>query len=93
MRHGIGEVLVWWFHAETGTFHLSFGEYVILPLDWTTILGIRFGGFPIPIDEMRFEMASELLGISLPFTVDTIGYFGPTVSPQICTEWLQGSIP
>jgi len=47
MRHGIREALVWWVHAETGSFHLSYGEYVILPLDWTAILGIKFGGFPI----------------------------------------------
>ena len=44
MRHGIREALVRRFHAETGTFHLSCGEYVVLPLDWTTILGIWFGG-------------------------------------------------
>ena len=32
IRQGIGEALVWWFHAKTGTFHLSCGEYAILPL-------------------------------------------------------------
>ena len=32
--------LVQRFHVETGTFHLSWKEYVVLPLDWTTILGI-----------------------------------------------------
>ena len=48
MRHEIGEALMRRFHAETGTFHLGCVEYAILPLDWTTILGIRFGGLPIP---------------------------------------------
>jgi len=68
MRHGIGEALVRWFHAETGTFHLSCGEYMILPLDWIAILGIRFGGYSILTDDMSFEMACELLGI--PFPID-----------------------
>ena len=79
MRHGIGEALVRRFHAKTGTFHLSYGEYVVLPLDWTAILGIWFGGHQIPT-EMTFEIASELLGILLPLTVER-GYFGPTASP------------
>ena len=76
----VGEALVWRFHAETGTFHLSYGEYAILPLDWTTILGMRFGGLPILTDEMSFEMASELLGIPLPLIADMRGYLGPTAS-------------
>ena len=93
MRHGIREALVWQFHVETGAFHLSYGEYVSLPLDWTTILGIRFGRYSIPTDKMIFQMASELLGIPFPLTTDTTGYFKPTMSPQNRTEWLQGSIP
>ena len=88
MRHRIGEALVWWFHADTGTFHLSYREYAILPLDWTAILGIKFGGYLIPIDDISFDMACELLGIPLPLTINTKGYFGPTVSPHIRTEWL-----
>ena len=36
-RHKIGEALVWQFHAEMGTFHLSCEEYAILPLDWAAI--------------------------------------------------------
>ena len=93
MRHRIGEALVQQFNTEMATFHLSCGEYAILLLDWTAILGIKFGGFLIPTDEISFEMASELLGISLPLTVDTRGYFRPIASPQIRTEWLQSSIP
>ena len=86
MRHRIGEALVWWFHAETSTFHLSCGEYVVLFLDKTAILGIRFGGYPIPTDDMSFEIACELLGIPLPRMEGMKAYFGPTASPQICTE-------
>jgi len=93
MRHGIGEALVRRFHVETGTFHLSYREYTILPLDWTAILGIRFGGLPISTKETSSEMASELLGIPLPLTANKKGYFRPTASPQIRTEWLQSSIP
>ena len=93
MRHEIGEALVQWFHADTGTFHLSCGEYIILPLDWTAILGIKFGRYPISTNDMSFELAYELLGIPLPLTSNTRAYFGPTASPQILIEWLQGSIP
>ena len=93
MRHGNGEALVRQFHAETDTFHLSCREYVVLPLDWTAILGIRFGCLLIPIEEMSFDMACELFVIPLPLTAETKGYFGPIVSPQIRTKWLQSSIP
>lgn len=93
MRHWIAEALVRQFHTKTGTFHLSCGEYVVLPINWTTILGIRFGGHQIPTDEITFEMASDLLGIPFPLTVKTEGYLGSTASPQIRTEWLRHSIP
>ena len=92
MRHGIGEALVWWLHVGIGTFHLSYGEYTVLPLDWTDIPSTRFGGYPILTDDMSFEIACELLGIPLPLTEGTRAYFGPTMSPQIRTKWLQGSI-
>ena len=68
MRHEIVEALVWRFHMETSTFHLSCREYVILPLDWTAIFGIRFSGYSILTDDISFEMAYELLGI--PFPID-----------------------
>ena len=84
---------MWWFHAETSTFHLSCEEYAILPLDWTTILGIRFGGFSILTDEMSFKKANKLFGISLPLIADMRGYFEPTTLPQIRIKRLQGSIP
>ena len=60
---------------------------------WTTILGIKFGGHQIPTEEMSFDMTCDLLGIPLPLTIETRGYFRPTTSPQIRTEWLQSSIP
>ena len=88
MRHEIGEALVQRFHAETCTFHLSYEEYSILPLDWKAILGIRFGGLPILTLEMDFDMACELLCIPLPLTTKTKEYFGPTTLSQIRTEWL-----
>jgi len=92
MRHKIREALVRQFHAEIGTFHLNYGEYAILPLDWTAILSIKFGGYLILTNDVSFEMAYELLGKPLPLTTDTRGYFGPTLSPPICIKWLQGSI-
>ena len=93
MRHGIAESLVQWFHTEIGTFHLSCREYAVLPLDWIVILGIRFGGHQISTREMSFDMACKLLGIPSPLIAKTRGYFGPIALPQICTEWLQSSIP
>ena len=81
IRHGIGEALVWWFHVEIGTFHLGCGEYAVLPLDWTVILGIRFGEHPIPTDDMSFKMACELLGIPFPLTEGMKVCFGPITSP------------
>ena len=93
IRYGIGEALVPQFHIETSTFHLSYGEYAILPLDRTAILGIRFGGLLILTNKMTFEMARERLGIPLPLTANTRGNFEPTASPQICIKWLQSSIP
>ena len=82
IHHEVGFVgaLVQRFHTETNTFHLSCGEYAVL-LDWTAILGIRFGGHRILTREMSFDMACELLGIPLPFTAKTRGYFKPTTSP------------
>ena len=66
---------------------------MILPLDWMAILVIKFGGLPIPTEEMSFNMAYELIGIPLPLIVEMKGYFRPTALPQICIEWLQSSIP
>ena len=78
MRHGLFEALVQQFHAETGTFHLSCEEYVVFPLDWTTILGLRFGGEPILTEFVSFSDACELLGIPYPLTRTTKEYFGPS---------------
>jgi hypothetical protein len=52
------------FFHHTGTFHLSTCEMAVLPVDWSAILGIRFGGrAPLsePID--GFE-AREILGLA-----------------------------
>ena len=59
------EPLVWQLHPETRTFHLSCGEYLVLPINWTSILGVRFGGHQILKDKMTFKMANDLLGIPL----------------------------
>lgn len=40
MRLGLIWALLEWYHAETCTFHFSCGEYVVLPVDWSAILGI-----------------------------------------------------
>ena len=93
IRHAIPETLLQWFHVETGTFHLSCGEYAVLPLDWTTILGLRFGGYLFLTDFVDFDVVSELLSIRYPLTLTRRQYFGPTNKPQIHMEWLRVSIP
>lgn len=81
MRHGLAEALVQWFHAETETFHLSCKEYAFLSLNWTTILGIRFGGESVPTEFVSFAVASKLLSIPYTLTSMTKGYFGPIDEP------------
>ena len=81
MRHVIRETLLQRFHAETGTFHLSYGEYDILPLSWTAILGLRFGGYLVQTNPVDFAIASELLGIHYLITPGRRQYFGPTDEP------------
>ena len=36
----------WW--ATTNTFHFSFGEMTVTPLDFSMLTGLRCGGSPIP---------------------------------------------
>ena len=81
------------FHAETDTFHLSCGEYADLPFDWTAILGLRFGGYPVPFDLVDFVTTSKLLGICYFLTLEKQQYFWPTDEPQIHMEWLKESLP
>ena len=58
------------YHAETCTFHFSCGEYVVLPIDWTAILGIRFGGNPIPDECVSEAEARYLFGLVYPLPVE-----------------------
>ena len=68
MREVIVATLVHQFHVETGTFHLSCGEYAVLPLYWMAILGLRFGGYLVSTEFVDFDFASELLDISYRLT-------------------------
>lgn len=63
--------------------HLSFElwEYIVLPLDYTAILGLRFGGYPVSTEFVDFDIASELLSIHYPFTQVMRQYFGPIEEP------------
>lgn len=71
MRNGLVEALVQWFHAEIGTFHLSYRDHVVFPLDWIAILGLRFGREPVPTEFVSFVDECELLGIAYPLTRTT----------------------
>jgi hypothetical protein len=50
------------FH-HTGTFHLSTCEMAVLPVDWSAILGIRFGGRAPPGEPIDGFEAREILGL------------------------------
>uniref|UniRef100_A0A2N9GYE0 Aminotransferase-like plant mobile domain-containing protein n=1 Tax=Fagus sylvatica TaxID=28930 RepID=A0A2N9GYE0_FAGSY len=53
-----GEIL------HTGTFHLSTCEMAVLPVDWSAILGIRFGGRAPPSEPIDGFEAREILGLA-----------------------------
>uniref|UniRef100_A0A2N9F0B9 Aminotransferase-like plant mobile domain-containing protein n=1 Tax=Fagus sylvatica TaxID=28930 RepID=A0A2N9F0B9_FAGSY len=57
------------FFHHTGTFHLSTCEMGVLPVDWSAILSIRFGGRIPPSEPIADFEALEILGISDPTTV------------------------
>uniref|UniRef100_A0A2N9I6H3 Aminotransferase-like plant mobile domain-containing protein n=1 Tax=Fagus sylvatica TaxID=28930 RepID=A0A2N9I6H3_FAGSY len=62
------------FFHHTGTIHLSTCEMGVLPVDWSAILGIRFGGRIPPSDPVPDFEALEILGIADPAAVWT-AYF------------------
>jgi hypothetical protein len=51
------------FFHHTGTFHLSTCEMAVLPVDWSAILGIRFGGRAPPSEPISGPEAREILGL------------------------------
>ena len=54
-----------YFH-HTGTFHLSTCEIEMLPLDWTAIWGIHFGGRIPPYEHITHEEVMIMMGIDDP---------------------------
>jgi hypothetical protein len=57
------------FFHHTGTIHLSTCEMGVLPVDWSAILGIRFGGRIPPSDPVPDFEALEILGIDDPTAI------------------------
>jgi hypothetical protein len=51
------------FFHHTGTFHLSTCEMAVLPVDWSAILGICFGGRAPPSEPVDGLEAREILGL------------------------------
>uniref|UniRef100_A0A2N9EFT8 Integrase catalytic domain-containing protein n=1 Tax=Fagus sylvatica TaxID=28930 RepID=A0A2N9EFT8_FAGSY len=51
------------FFHHTGTFHLSTCEMRVLPVNWSAILGIRFGGRVPPSEPISGPEALDILGI------------------------------
>ena len=60
------------FFHHTGTFHLSSCEMGVLPIDWSAILGIRFGGRAPPSEPISGPEALEILGIDVPDAIESI---------------------
>uniref|UniRef100_A0A2N9I4K1 Aminotransferase-like plant mobile domain-containing protein n=1 Tax=Fagus sylvatica TaxID=28930 RepID=A0A2N9I4K1_FAGSY len=58
------------FFHHTGTFHLSTCEMGVLPVDWSAILGIRFGGRVPPSEPVADFEALEILGIDDPAAIE-----------------------
>ena len=58
------------FFHHTGTFHLSTCEMAVLPVDWSAILGIRFGGRAPPSEPISSPEAREILGLDDPDAID-----------------------
>jgi hypothetical protein len=52
------------FFHHTGTFHLSTCEMAVLPVDWSAILGIRFGGRAPPSEPVDGFEVREILGLA-----------------------------
>jgi hypothetical protein len=52
------------FFHHTETFHLSTCEMAVLPVDWSAILGIRFGGRAPPSEPIDGFEVMEILGLA-----------------------------
>uniref|UniRef100_A0A2N9HKL5 Aminotransferase-like plant mobile domain-containing protein n=1 Tax=Fagus sylvatica TaxID=28930 RepID=A0A2N9HKL5_FAGSY len=69
VRHPLVRCWVERFFHHTGTIHLSTCEVGVLPVDWSAILGIRFGGRIPPSDPVSDFEAMEILGIDDPAAI------------------------
>uniref|UniRef100_A0A2N9J9R4 Aminotransferase-like plant mobile domain-containing protein n=1 Tax=Fagus sylvatica TaxID=28930 RepID=A0A2N9J9R4_FAGSY len=69
VRHPLVRCWVERFFHHTGTIHLSTCEVGVLPVDWSAILGIRFGGRIPPSDPVSDFEALEILGIDDPAAI------------------------
>ena len=83
----------WW--DTTNTFHFSWGELTLTPVDFSVISGIPFGIRPIELyDDWRTEISPyrmvELIGIDLPRIVES-GSATPTLS--VSRRWLSLQAP
>uniref|UniRef100_A0A2N9I3T6 Aminotransferase-like plant mobile domain-containing protein n=1 Tax=Fagus sylvatica TaxID=28930 RepID=A0A2N9I3T6_FAGSY len=60
------------FFHHTRTFHLSTCEMGVLPVDWSAILGIRFGGKAPPSEPVSGPKALDILGLDDPSAIEGI---------------------
>ncbi|KDP23206.1 hypothetical protein JCGZ_00323 [Jatropha curcas] len=83
----------WW--DTTNTFHFSWGELTLTPVDFSLISGIPFGIRPIELyDDWRTEISPdrmvELIGMDLPRIVES-GSTTPALS--VSRRWLSLQAP
>jgi hypothetical protein len=71
------------FFHHTGTFHLSTCEMRVLPVNWSAILGIRFGGRVPPSEPISGPEALDILGI------DDLDAIDGTRSPSLKVRYLR----
>ena len=78
------------FFHHAGTFHFSTCEMGVLPVDWSAILGIRFGGRIPPSEPISDFEALEILGIDDSATI--VGKKLPSLNVSYLRDLLRREI-
>ena len=90
MWHPLVRCWVERFFHHTGTFHFSTCEIGVLLVDWSAILGIRFGG-RVPLSEpISGPEALDILGIDDPHAID--GIRSPSLKVRYLRDLLRREI-
>uniref|UniRef100_A0A2N9HUF2 Aminotransferase-like plant mobile domain-containing protein n=1 Tax=Fagus sylvatica TaxID=28930 RepID=A0A2N9HUF2_FAGSY len=74
------------FFHHTGTFHFSTCDMGVLPVDWSAILGIRFGGRAPPSEPVSSPEALDILGIEDPSAIEGTKSTSLRLSYFLCND-------